>query len=261
VLPGAKPGDKFGAPHELPWRACVAVWLPTIRQGDIMPRRFAAVAAVLALTLAGGTPAAGQGFGVKGGMVSSNVVLGGDIAGQEFWDRKTGLTGGVFVGFGGGPIGVQLEAIYSQKGIHGSADVPDVGAVSGEWRTAYVEVPLLLKLAFPAGRVRPYGYVGPSLAIELMCEFEVTVQGSTTTVPCDDDEVDEQTQGAERRTLEFGAVAGAGLELSLGALNVLIEGRYARGLQSLDSSDEVDIKNDAFSVLAGISIPMRRPGR
>jgi hypothetical protein len=160
----------------------------------------------------------------------------------------------------GGAVGIQLEAIYAQKGVSGDTTF-EGQSISGEFRLAYLELPLLLKLRLGSGPIRPYLFGGPALAIELLCEAEVTVGGTTNAADCDSDEAEGQTGGAERRTTEFGAVAGAGLEISSGAMAFLVELRYARGLQSLDSTDEIDLKNEAISVLAGVSLPLGRRGR
>ena len=67
-------------------------------------------------------------------------------------------------------------------------------------------------------------------------------------VDCDD-EFDELT------SMDLGAVAGAGASIATsGSLSVSVDAVYNLGLSSISESD--DVKNRAFSIMAGIRIPI-----
>lgn len=227
-----------------------------------MPHRLPSIAiALLALAWAGPLNAQGSSFGIKGGLVSSELRFDdlGD-GGEEFEDflsKRTGFAGGVFVKFalGGGALGFQLEGLYVQKGMKGEAE-----GAEGELVLTYAELPVLLRFGFGAGTVRPYLLGGASAAYELSCKIKVTFDGLEFDEDCDSETVEGETGGGERRKVDLGAVLGGGLEFGLGRTTFLVEARYSRGLQSLDETGETDIFNDAILIMAGVTFPLGGSG-
>ena len=216
-----------------------------------MRYRSVLIAASAAVVL-GTAPVQAQGFGVKAGLVSSTVKLSGEGS-DEFGSnlsRRTGKAGGVFVTLGSGRIGLQLEALYTEKGTKFEGDFFGTPA-DITLNSAYVELPALVRIAFPGEKIRPYLYAGAAAAMEVKCEGEVDVDGETGTADCDEAEDEAET---ERRKMDVTALGGVGIQFMMGKLNFLIEGRYARGLQNLNKTGEGGAKNEAISLLAGIVI-------
>jgi hypothetical protein len=207
-----------------------------------------AVSAAAAL----GATAQAQGFGVKAGMVSSTIKLSGEGSDElgSSLSRRTGKAAGAFVTLGSGRIGLQLEALYTEKGTKFEGDFEGTEA-SIKLNSAYVELPALIRIGFPGEKIRPYLYAGAAAAMEVKCEGEVDFEGETGTADCDDAEEEADT---ERRKMDITALGGVGIQFMMGTLNFLVEGRYARGLQNLNKTGEGGAKNEAISVLVGIVI-------
>lgn len=226
-----------------------------------MPRIGSTVLALTALVVSATAGLAqGMTFGLKGGGTSSTMKFGDDTLGiSQFLDRRTSVAGGAFIRLGSGSLGLQLEAMYVSHGVAFSATEPTSGqSLSGSVRLAYAEFPALLRLGMKSGSLQPYLYGGPSFMLEVLCEAQISIAGTDTTASCDSDDASQQTGGAERRSGFLGAVAGAGIEYGLGSMSLLLELRYSMGLQSLDASDEADVKPESISVLAGFSMPLGR---
>jgi len=217
-----------------------------------MPRRMTRAVLALALLLPAVPAAAQMTFGVKGGLVSSTLKLSGAQAStaQPFMKRRSSYAGGAFLALGSGLLGLQIEAMYVQKGVK-LDDKPD--NATGVFRSAYLELPALLRLSVSAGKARPYLYAGGAAAIELKCEGEVTFQGTTTNGSCADAE---SQSGTQRRKLDLTGLGGAGVQVPVGGVSLLIEARYARGLRALNKSGDTDAKNEALSFLGGVAIPL-----
>ena len=153
-----------------------------------------------------------------------------------------------------GPIGVQLEALYSQKG----GNAPAIEGTGGV-RLSYLEVPLLLRATLPhadARVMRPYLLAGPAVAFRLTCELAAEVDGQQTRLDCDD-----PIFGGEANTkpVDVGMVFGGGTAIGLGRAALQLEARYALGLSSIDDTPaRTDVKNRALSLLIGIAYTLGR---
>jgi len=171
--------------------------------------------------------------GVKVGMSLANLS-GDDIDGTS---SKIGLAAGGFAGFGIGPLTIQPEVLYVQKGAQGE-DNSDV-----KLKLDYLEIPVLFKGYFmgPQAKVRPCIYAGPAVGILLSAKYD---DGS------DADAVDVKDG---YKSTDFGVAMGAGIDIQGFTLDV----RYTLGLTKLpdtgDSDVDVDEKNGAFMVLVGYS--------
>ncbi len=83
-------------------------------------------------------------FGIKAGANLSNVY---DVKGQDFSaDYKFGFAGGIFVAIPlGDYLGIQPEALFSQKGYESNGNV--LGAAYKITHTAdYIDIPILLQI-------------------------------------------------------------------------------------------------------------------
>jgi len=147
-------------------------------------------------------------------------------------------------------LSLQLEPMYLQKG--GKIVIRDFFGedASASVRLSYVELPVLLKVSKPTGRVRPYLVVGPSVGYRT----SVRVKDETTGEEEDPADADENL-----RKWDFGVTAGAGLAVPAGRATVFVESRYTWGLVNLDKEDEdLTLKNRGIQVLAGFTFPIGR---
>jgi hypothetical protein len=191
----------------------------------------------IALALVGAASAAsaqGMEIGVKGGL-SLAEFSGGDNAFDDAEGSRKGLVAGAFLAFPlGGPLSLQPEALFAQKG--SAYDFSDLDTTV---KLDYVEVPLLLKARFGVG-IRPYVFAGPYVGFRL----EATADSDAGEDGLSQSDLEEQTKGTD-----FGLVGGAGVEVGV----FLVEARYARGLAGIATDDiDDDIDNAVWSLLVGL---------
>jgi len=203
----------------------------------------ALVASLAMLPLAAGL-AAQTTLGIHGG--ASIATLGGSDVGSA--DARTGMNFGASVTFPVGEIlGIQLGAGYAQKGATENSEGADV-----EFALDYFEVPVLLRVGVPTtGSISPHFFAGPAVAFKAKCEASGSSGGASVTVDCAD-------VGAEVKSIDIGGMAGAGLDIhTSGPLSITLDVAYNLGLSSIDdSSDGADVKNRAWSFLAGVVFPI-----
>jgi hypothetical protein len=122
----------------------------------------------------------------------------------------------------------QPEIAYSMKG-----SKFDDGVDEGELKAAYIDLPLLAKISLGTamGTSRPALYIGPYVAFNMSCDIE----SGGVSVDCDVAEI-------EPKTLDFGAIAGIGMDF--GRMNVFA--RYQFGLTDL--ADDFNAKNRVIQV-------------
>lgn len=205
-------------------------------------KTFVRMALPLALLIA--TPLQAQTtLGVKGGINVANVSTNIDIS--ELVDSRTGFVGGAFVTLGLGSLfAVQPELLYSQKGFKF-----DETGTAIQFGTNYIEIPVLLKAQFKLAMLRPAVYAGPVASFETGC----TVSALEISVNCDD-----EADFGDRKKNEWGAVFGANVDLLLGSITLILDGRYQLGLTNLadvpDGDDEV--KSRVWQIMAGVGFTL-----
>lgn len=183
-------------------------------------------------------------IGVYGGVNITN--LGGDDV--QDTESHTGLNVGASVLV---PLvenlGLFIGAGYSEKG----ADVSDP-EVSGAFELGYVEFPILLRYGFPtSSSVGVHLYGGGAVALETRCQIEGTDGSVTVTLDCDE-------AGIDTKSTDVGLVGGAGLDIDVSErIDVIVDLFYTLGLTSIDdTADPGDVKNRAFTIRAGVGIPL-----
>lgn len=117
-----------------------------------------------------------------------------------------------------------------------------------------LQVPLLAQLKLPStGGLLPFLLAGPTVAMKLSCTLEFVGGGIRSVDDCD------SSKGVRSHRLDFGVAAGAGAAWSVGSLTFGIEGRIAAGLRTfVVPLDQQNSKSYGWSVLAGLSAPLRR---
>jgi Outer membrane protein beta-barrel domain len=195
---------------------------------------------VLCLVLGSATAASAQGVvvGIKGGVNFASIQFNEEGENVNF-DRRTGFVGGVFVVWPASErFGLQLEALYSQKGarIAGSD-------VEAELRLDYVDVPVLLRVSTARDRSGAAFHVfgGPSVGIRARAKATAALEGESGSGDISED--------VER--LDLGLVAGAGVEIG----RFVIDVRHTWGLSNINknpSEDDTTIKNRVFAAMVGL---------
>jgi hypothetical protein len=189
-------------------------------------RRALTVAVAVALGAAPVSSSAQVGVkaGASFGDVSNNGVLPGDVG------RRSGFTIGVSA-FTPGPLGIGLEAFFSQRGVSSQA-----GANSRELE--YLDLPLLVRASIPLPGVAPYAFAGPQISYELACNAG-----------------DGDCPGGDRPLWPKAGVIGAGVAFGA-STTISVEARYIYGLQDLNLetvTSQESYRERSFVVLAGIA--------
>ncbi|RJP77510.1 MAG: PorT family protein [Candidatus Zixiibacteriota bacterium] len=194
-------------------------------------------------------------FGIKVGISLSDFT--GDDADAIFDnDELTNLDETTVVGFihgayatftVAGILDIQPEVLFVKKGSETQGDLLNgTGTTTNTVRLRYLEVPILLKLAFldVDQPVRPFIFAGPYGAFLLDSEAEVETPLGTASVELE-----------EAKDFDWGVTAGAGINFILAGLDLSLEGRWTMGLTTIDDSDEeLDIMNSTISALLGIGV-------
>jgi hypothetical protein len=207
---------------------------------------------VLGLTLAAGAPhaaAAQSAFGFKAG-VNHTALTGPDAGSPTARDR---FVGGIFFGSAiSDHLAIQLELLYSRKGVGNFVNPADAASAPVTLSMTYVELPLLLRAGFPTRSVLFSVYAGPVFSYRSSCEIEAA--GTTTTCRATG-----TPQGFPPRATGVDAAAGAGIDVSLGGSTFFIDGRYAVGLLSIEAgSSGMRTRQTTTSLMAGLAFPIGR---
>jgi hypothetical protein len=176
-------------------------------------------------------------IGPKVGLNIANI--GGADADElvgESLDSKTGFGVGIFFMYQfSNMFAIQPEAYYSMKGATYKEDGGELTITLD-----YFEVPLLLKLIIPVegSNIRPSVFAGPAIGFNTTSKIKVEFDGESEEVDMKDD----------TKPTDFSLVFGGGLGFMVGKNELGFDIRYILGLSSIDdSSDEIDLKNTAFS--------------
>jgi opacity protein-like surface antigen len=135
---------------------------------------------------------------------------------------------------------LHLEPMYIQKGAKIEIEGFDEDV---KFKAAYLEVPVMVKLAFGTSEAKPYVMAGPTIGYLLSAKL---TNG------------DEEDMKDTTKDFDFGLGFGAGVSFPAGDNMVFVEGRYALGLTNVDDDpdDPVDVKTKGIQIFAGITFPL-----
>jgi len=169
--------------------------------------------------------------GAKGGL-NFATISNGDF------ETRTGFTVGGFAKFGipDSPFSIQPEALYSQQG----------GELNGnKIKIDYLKIPVLFKYSVaPGSTAEPNLFAGPYAALRLIAEQE----GGAGGLLGGGSDISNQTE-----SVDYGFVAGAGLDIEVGNSIFTMDARYILGMA--DVFNDESGKNRVFSITFGISLP------
>jgi len=176
-------------------------------------------------------------FGVKAGINYANLKFeDNDLADVNF-DQRIGFAGGIFMVWpGNSQTALQVEALYSQKGT--SLDNEEG---KGAIKVDYLDIPILARFSSgPATKASFHVFGGPSIGFKLRAHGtgDFAEDG-------DDDDI-----GDDVETMDFGIVAGAGVDFG----HLTLDARETWGLSNIakDPDDDEKVKTRTFAVMLGI---------
>lgn len=200
-----------------------------------MTRHLTIITALCLSLLATDAYAQSPEFGVKGGL--NIATLNTDVV--DF-DSRTGFMLGGFARIPAGPLSIQPELIYTQKGAELDFSFDFFGESFSEtftYEIDYLEVPVLARLDFPSGNFTPAIYAGPALAFKI--NETISVSG------IDDGDIAESED--EVKDFDFGLALGGGFDLSIGTGNkFVVDVRYTLGLTDIFEENTSDFDDDFF---------------
>lgn len=207
---------------------------------------------VVAVCLAAGSATAQAGAAVGAEVGYSRADLTGENT--RVVESRQGAITGVYLHLPLSRIvSVRPELLFSLRGgrtlvrIAGTDDFAEI-----DLELAYLELPLLARLILPHGRFRPGLFGGPSVALQIGCDFLFIVAVDTNRSTCGEPDPTDVIDAEQVRELDLAWVAGAAMELHLPRTTLSLQGRYSEGFRSVMKGG-VDVRNRTMAVLFGLT--------
>lgn len=172
--------------------------------------------------------------GVTAGVNLANIR--GDDVSDDVSRRTAFHVGGVLLLDLAGPIDVQPEAVFSQKGFVVDQQGTDVTA-----KVNYLQINGLARFKPTAGPISPAFFAGPYLAFEVSEEVEASGDGGS---------ISADTENFS--STDFGLVIGGGIEAATGFGQLQFDVRYDLGLTDASDDDRVEFNNGAIGISAAL---------
>lgn len=223
-----------------------------------MKKYGALVLAVLSVALfASQAQAQGVTYGLKAGLNLADVAFKTSETDMPDFKSQMGFVEGIFVNFKLGPVTIQPELLYSQRGTKWNEYTGEDAVVTGHMRLNYIEVPVLVKYSFLSGPAKPFILAGPSIAFLMKSAWGIDVD---YTDPASMDYNYAYDFKDYLKKTDFAGVFGIGVDYKLPKFVVSLEARYYLGFTNVANADlqaEMGIssaKNKGFSILIGIGL-------
>ena len=213
-------------------------------------------------------PALNSASALLGGLNISNLNgVGDDGEDIPFFSRNVFGIGAVLDLGLNENITLRLEPMYLQKGgtFEGFLQdfqfdaFPQDFLAEFKFKAAYLEVPVLFKLALQTSTIQLYVMAGPTLGLLLNSKLEINSPAAAL--------ADEINFDGLSNYIDFGLGFGAGMNFPIGKNSIFVEGRQTLGLYKVVDNgktsagdfefefEETDIKTRGFQILAGITFP------
>lgn len=184
-------------------------------------------------------------IGVLGGLNLANHSFAPEYEGLDWSNRTAFGLGGVLDFTLFESFAILLEPMYLQKGSR--SDWEEIYEI--EYKTAYLEIPVMLKYTFATGKINPYVIAGPSIGYNLSAKVKASGDGESL----EEDEKD------YFKSFDFSVGFGAGVNVPMGNNTIFVEARYTLGLTNISDDPyfpEKDIKTRGIQIFAGITFPL-----
>lgn len=200
----------------------------------------------------------------KAGINIANASLADDNTLENGKESLIGFTGGLGFNFNmteDGFLSIQPEVLYSQKGFSSSGS--GVVNYDGNYRLNYLEVPLLLKIAFGGDVVKAYVNAGPSVGYLISGRVKgngniLGLVGSSIDEPIEftDDPTIADITELDANRVEVGLNFGGGVGYGFGDNGMFfLDLRYNAGLTDFNNRERS--KNQVYAITAGLQIPLK----
>jgi outer membrane protein with beta-barrel domain len=143
------------------------------------------------------------------------------------------------------PVFLRTEVLFALKGGRTQAVVDSGAPRQLDIGLAYIEVPVLLRLAATRGRFRPVLFGGPAPSLQIGCDLQVIDPNTPVRATC------AATDVPPFRQLDIGLVGGGGIEIRWPQSALALEARYTAGLRSVLPG--VTVRNRAFGVVLALT--------
>jgi hypothetical protein len=173
------------------------------------------------------------------------------VSGDDVTDAKMlmGLAAGAQF-----DMGTAGKALFWRSGIHYSMQGFKLEDPSSEasFKLAYLNIPVLAGWKFSAANANsPYVLIGPQLGFNVGCSFDAEGGGVSVSGDCDDAD--------KPKSMDFGAVFGAGTSFAAGQSAIHVAVTYNLGLMTIDDEDPAaDIKQRVLAFTVSYMMPSKR---
>lgn len=200
-------------------------------------RSIRALAGVTTLSLILVVPGALQAQGIEFSGGVNFAKISGDAVQNAA--RNLGANLGVDLVIPVGPIGLNLGADWSQKGVEQA-----IGSATEVVDLSYIELPVHLRFGLlGAGPIRLNLILGPTIGINIGCNIKVDQAAA--------EKCSEAVDGFDVNKLDWSGAAGLGVSFSLGGLAYMgMDLKYTLGLTSVTDQVAESVKNRAFGLQA-----------
>jgi hypothetical protein len=170
------------------------------------------------------------GIGLRTGLNFGTMSFTPDPAQGQQGVTQGGRTG-FMIGAGaelafGGMFAVEMDLMYVMKGASFTQ-----GPYNETIKLSELDIPILFKVKFLKGMIRPYGFVGPDIGLLLSATDHIEGPGVTR-----DNDLKSNPNGVELGGLDFALEFGGGAELMITKnIGVSLDVRYSLGLSNLAS--------------------------
>jgi Outer membrane protein beta-barrel domain len=202
-------------------------------------------------------------IGARAGVNLANEAYSYPYYGESISIKLGLLVGGQFDYWFNRSWAMSFQLIYDQKGAH--ADGNDNYGSYSDWTDRYLEIPILAKLSFGDGSVRPYIFAGPSFGVLISSIEKMHYLGGSGFVlgiatPHEIDTTADITDSTSK--IDFSIVAGAGVSVTLtSGLQLFFDAAYAFGLANIDGYDwdkqyGISVYSRDIRIAAGVLFPL-----
>ena len=183
-------------------------------------------------------------LGLQGGSNFATNGMDPTPTGQDVGIRTGLLFGGIFNYSFSPMFSLQIEPAYIQRG--SSLDVTTMingmtQKSEGSRSVNYLDIPVLVKASFGAGKVKPFAVAGVSAAF-LLGDAKYTIDKVTQNGQDITNQLssDQKENTLKTKSTDFLLNVGGGVTIPVGKADIFIEGQYNLGIIDLNDNPEIN---------------------